>query len=646
MTTPSWTPEDSNHLYSIDRWSQGLFSVNERGHMRFCSGDTDAAIDMKELVDEIRMRGLALPVLVRFTDVVRQRLASLAEAFRSASEDTGYRGAFRGVYPIKVNQHRHVVEDILRMGREYHYGLECGSKAELLIAVAMHDDPEALIVCNGFKDGDFIETALAARRLGQKIVLVVEKPSELPFILETAKGMGVEPIIGIRMKLATAGAGRWKSSAGDRSKFGLWSHEIVEAIRLLKRKRMLSSLQLLHFHLGSQISDIHCIRDGLREATALFTEVSRLGAPIQYIDVGGGLAVDYDGTSSKSASSANYGVQEYASGVVQAIYEACEQAKLPHPTIVTETGRSLAAYHSVLVVEVMSASEPFLGIEPPDVPRSAPRIVRRMAALLDDITLDNFREVFHDAVQIRREALMMFGLRSLTLVHRAHLEQYYWLIVRRILDHVRALEYVPEELEDLERALASIYYCNFSLFQSLPDHWAIDQLFPIVPLHRLEEEPIRRGVLADVTCDSDGIIETFVGRGDTTQVLPMHPWQPGDPYYLGFFLVGAYQEVLGDLHNLFGDTNVVHVSSSPRGYAIDRTVEGERIADVLGYVQYDRREILAQIRVQVERALDRGAMTLEDSAPFVRRVEKHLDDYTYLRQAGGPAQRTRHSKRG
>ena len=645
MTTPHWTPADSTRLYSIDRWSRGLFSVNGRGHMCFSSGDADAAIDMKDLVDEIRMRGLALPVLVRFTDVVRQRLASLAEAFRGASEELRYQGAFRGVYPIKVNQHRHVVEDILRMGREHHYGLECGSKAELLIAVAMHDDPEALIVCNGFKDRDFVETALAARKLGQKIVLVVEKPSELPFILEIARRTGVEPIIGIRMKLATAGTGRWKSSAGDRSKFGLWSHEIVEAIRLLKRKRMLSSLQLLHFHLGSQISDIHCIRDGLREATALFTEISRLGAPIQYMDVGGGLAVDYDGSSSKNPSSANYGVDEYAYGVVQSLYEACEQAKLPHPTIVTETGRALAAYHSVLVVEVMSASEPFLGIDPPDVPRSAPRIVRRMAELLDDITPTNFREVFHDAVQIRREALMMFSLRGLSLVHRAHLERYYWLIVRRILEHVRALEYVPEELQDLERALASIYYCNFSLFQSLPDHWAIDQLFPIVPLHRLDEEPVRSGVLADVTCDSDGMIDAFVGRGETTQVLPLHAWEQAQPYYLGVFLVGAYQEVLGDLHNLFGDTNVVHVSSGPRGYVIERTVEGERIANVLGYVQYERREILARIRAQVERALAAGAMTLEDSAPFVRRVEQHLEDYTYLRQTDGSPQRARSPRR-
>jgi arginine decarboxylase len=503
-----------------------------------------------------------------------------------------------------------------------------------MLAIALHDDPQGVIVCNGYKDRDYIETALFARRLGTPIFLVIEKLAELPLILDVAKRMQVEPLVGIRLRLSTRGKGRWEGSGGDRSKFGLVCEDIMAGLQLLKRRRMLHALQLLHWHLGSQISDIQSIKEALKEAATFFVEICRMGAPISFVDVGGGLAVDYDGSHTNFASSANYGPREYAADVVSVFGSACDEAGFPHPTIVTETGRALVAHHSVLVVEAIGATHP--GAHVPDrLPGArAPEVLRRMAEIFKDFTGKNCQETFHDVLEAKKDALMLFNLRHLSLEHRAQTEQYFWATCRKIRDYVRQLEYVPDEMAGIERLLSSTYYCNFSLFQSLPDHWAIKQLFPVVPMHRLDEKPTERGILADITCDSDGVMDQFVDLRDVQDTLPLHRLQPGDPYYLGVFLVGAYQEILGDLHNLFGDTNVVHVSVGSSGYSVDKAVEGESIADVLGYIRFDRRDVLSRMRQRVETALGRGAMSLGDIAPFMKKVELSLDDYTYFRAAG------------
>lgn len=626
----NWTVEESVDLYGVERWSGGIFSVNENGNACLRTMSDNPDIDLKALVDDIRMRGLQPPVLLRFTDVLRQRIASISGAFEEAIRSEGYHGQYQPVYPIKVNQHRHVVEDIMALGRDCRMGLECGSKAELVLAMAMQDNPEAVVVCNGFKDRHYIELALTARQLGFRIFLVVEKFFELPILLDLAKKLKVDPLIGIRMKLASRGRGPWEASGGDKSKFGLTAGEILDAVKLLRKRRMLPHLQLLHSHIGSQVTDIHRIRNAFREAANIFVEIRKLGAPLQYIDVGGGLAVDYDGSHTNFESSANYDVSEYASDVVSEIRTACDEAEMPHPTIITETGRALVAHHSVLVVEAMAETKPVLTADMPRTKRKLPEVVLRMQAVQEGFTGKNFQEAYHDAVEARREALMLFNLRHLSLEHRAAVERMFWSICSKIQEYATHLDYIPDDLNGLERLLASTYFCNFSLFQSLPDHWAIKQLFPIMPLHRHCEKPTRRGVLADVTCDSDGAIDRFVDLRDVRDTVPLHALRDGESYDLGVFLVGAYQEILGDLHNLYGDTHVVHVSSSSDGYVIDKTVEGERIEDVLDYVEFSRKDILSRFRSRVETAIKSGVLTLDQSAPLVRKVDAALEQYTYL----------------
>lgn len=638
-----WTTSESLDLYGIERWSDGLFTVNPEGQLVLQAERDRPAVDVKELVDELRMRGLRPPVLLRFNDILRRRIEGIAEAFENAFATEGYQGHYRPVYPIKVNQHRHVVEDVLTHGRSCHMGLECGSKAELAIGASLVDDPEALIIYNGFKDQQSVELALSASRLGRRIFLVVEKAFELPIILERARALKVEPLIGIRMKLATRGRGPWEASGGDRSKFGLTAGEIVDAVRLLRRRKMLHRLQLLHSHIGSQVTDILRIREALREAATIHAELHRLGAPIQFLDIGGGLAVDYDGSHTNFESSANYSVKEYAADVVAEVRAACDAAGVPHPTLITEAGRALVAHHAVLVVEALAASHGPVD-EIVDTKKPGPRqpeVLRRMHEVVSDFSGKNFQETYHDAVQARREALQLFSLRHLSLEHRAEIERLFRIICSRIHAYASGLDYIPDDLAGLERLLATTYYCNFSLFQSLPDHWAIKQLFPVVPLHRHTEKPSRAGVLADITCDSDGIIDRFVDLRDVRDTLPLHPLKEGEPYDIGIFLVGAYQEILGDLHNLYGDTHVVHVSSGPKGYTIDKTVEGQRIEDVLSSVAYTREEILRRFRERVESALQRGDLALDQSAELVRTVDKTLEQYTYLQLPDSPGGRTR-----
>ena len=629
-----WTVADSAEVYGVKYWGHNYFSVAESGNVQANPAGADGpAIDLKELVDEVARRGIGLPLLIRFSDVLRSRIVELNETFKNAIAEYGYKGEFKGVYPIKVNQHRYVVEEIIRFGRPYHYGLEAGSKPELLAVMAMLDDEDALIVCNGYKDEEYIETALMASKLGRTVLIVVEKFSELALIAETAKKIGVRPRIGIRVKLAAKGSGRWEASGGDRSKFGLSTREVVEAINFLRANDLLNCFELLHFHLGSQISAIRAVKNALREAGRFYVEVCKLGAPLKYFDAGGGLGVDYDGSQTNFASSMNYTTQEYANDIVFSLQEICDQANVPHPTIVTESGRAVVAHHSMLVVDILGVGEFDVGKAPDKIARDANRVVKNLYETYKEVSRKNVLESYHDALEYKEEALQLFNLGNLSLSDRVVAEDVFWAICQKLLKIVREMREVPEELEGLERALSDTYFCNFSMFQSLPDIWAIDQLFPIMPIHRLGEEPTRRAVLADITCDSDGKIDHFIDRRDVKSVLELHPVN-GHDYYLGIFLIGAYQEILGDLHNLFGNTNTVHVSlAEGGGYQIEHVVTGDTVTDVLKYVSYSREDMVARVRRFAEMAVRANRMTLEETRSMLRMYEEGLAGYTYLERS-------------
>ncbi|HEX2222676.1 MAG TPA: biosynthetic arginine decarboxylase, partial [Thermoanaerobaculia bacterium] len=592
------------------------------------------SIDLKELVDEVRERGIGLPLLIRFSEIIKSRVVELNEAFGRAMSEYGYKGVYRGVYPIKVNQDRYLVERLVEAGRPYHFGLEAGSKPELLAVMAMLEDEEALIICNGYKDEEYIETALLASKLGRKVILVVEKPSELPLIQQLAQRTGVRPRIGIRSRLATRGAGHWEASGGDRSKFGLSGRDLLDAIAFLREHDLLDTFELLHFHLGSQISSIRSVKDGLREAVQIYVNLVKMGASaLNYIDVGGGLGIDYDGSQTNFTSSLNYTLQEYCNDIVHGVMEVCEREEVRHPVIVSESGRATVAHHAVLVVEVLGTSEFSVGKLPKSLPDEAEPPLRNLLETYREVSRKNVIESYHDSISARDECLTLFSLGHLSLEDRGLAESLFWATCQKILKITRSMAEIPEELEGLERALADTYFCNFSVFQSLPDSWAIDQLFPVLPIHRLNEEPSNRAVLADITCDSDGKIDHFIDRRDVKDVLELHPLAPEEPYYLGAFLVGAYQEILGDLHNLFGDTNTVHVSlDEEEGYQIDGVVNGDTVTDVLRYVRYDRDNLVARVRRAAETAWRAKRMTLEESRRLVRRYEEGLSGYTYLEQ--------------
>ena len=627
-----WTVADSAETYGIKAWSNGYFSINEVGHVvSHPQGIETGCIDLKELVDEVVRRGIGLPLLIRFSDILKSRVVDLHEAFLRAMTEYGYKGDYRGVYPIKVNQHRYVVEEITQFGRPYHYGLEAGSNPELLAVMGILDDEDALIICNGYKDEEYIETALMCSKLGRKVMIVVEKFSELELIAKTANKIGVKPRIGMRIKLASKGSGRWEGSGGDRSKFGLSTREVVEAVRYLREADMLSCFELIHFHLGSQISAIRAVKNAMREAGRYFVEIVKLGAPLKYFDAGGGLGVDYDGSQTNFASSMNYTLQEYANDLVFGLQEICDAAGVAPPTIVTESGRAVVAHHSMLVVDALGVGEFDVGKAPEKLADDASRVVRNLFDTWRDTSTKNVREAYHDALEYREEVLSLYSLGSLSLTERVVAEDIFWAICQKILKLVREMREVPEEFEGLERTLSDTYFCNFSMFQSLPDIWAIDQLFPIMPIHRLTEEPTRRAVLADITCDSDGKIDHFIDRRDVKSVLELHPLVPGDEYYLGVFLAGAYQEILGDLHNLFGNTNTVHVSLAPGGgYQIEHVVTGDTVTDVLKYVSYAREDLVARVRRFAEQAVRASGMSLEETRSLLRMYEEGLSGYTYL----------------
>lgn len=618
--------------YGMRNWGNGYFSASSSGDLVVLPNRNEHdMINLKELVDEVRQRGIGLPLLIRFSDILKSRIVELNEAFCQAIKEYGYKNCYKGVYPIKVNQHRYVVEEICEYGRPYHYGLEAGSKPELLTVLAMLMDEEALIICNGYKDEEYIETALLGSRLGRTIILVVEKLSELPLIAKVAKKVGVKPKLGIRIKLSTKGSGKWEASGGDRSKFGLSSRDLMEAIKFLNEQQMTDCFELVHFHLGSQISEIRAIKNALREAVYFYVELHKQGLHLKYLDVGGGLGIDYDGSQSNFSSSTNYTMQEYANDIVYGVMDVCDNMGVPHPVLVSESGRAVVAHHSILVLDVLGVSEfNDLGKLHENLPEKLHPSVGKMFENYRDLTRKNLLESYHDALEYKEECLNLFMLGHLPLSERVLAEDFFWATCVKILKFLREMDDVPEELEGLEKTLSDTYFCNFSMFQSLPDSWAVDQLFPIMPIHRLAEEPSRRAILADITCDSDGKIDRFIDKRDVKSVLELHPLT-GEDYLLGIFFVGAYQEILGDLHNLFGDTNTVHVSLGEDGrYFIDHVVEGDTVTDVLKYVSYTREGILENVRQVVEIALRNKRVTFEEAKTFLRVFESGLSGYTYL----------------
>ncbi len=627
----AWTIRDSAELYQISAWGGGWFGINDRGELMVQPlGPNGPKFSLPEVVEDLRNRDIELPILLRVSDILQLRVAALAGTFKKAIEECSYRGRYRPVFPIKVNQQRDVVEELVEFGREHSLGLEAGSKPELLVVLAHMTNPDGLVICNGYKDTKYIETALLAQKMGLHCIIVIDRYEELELVLKVSKRLEMRPHIGVRAKLASRGAGKWQESGGEKSKFGLTAGEIVMVADRLRQLGMLDCLELLHFHIGSQITAIRAIKDALKESTRIYTELHDLGAGLKFIDVGGGLAVDYDGSQTNFHSSANYSVQEYANDVVFAMQQACDEKGIAHPDIISESGRALTAHHAILVFDVLGVSQMRV-----DVPEGADRhedgTIANMVQILRDLSQKNFQESYHDALQLKEEAISLFNLGYLDLKGRAMAENLFWVVCDRIRSIVHTLDYVPEELSGLERALADTYFCNFSVFQSAPDHWAVKQLFPTMPIHRLNERPTRRAILADLTCDSDGKVDRFIDLRDVKSVLEVHQVQPGRPYYLAMFMVGAYQEILGDLHNLFGDTNAVHLSmDEEHGYRVERVIEGDSVAEVLTYVQYDKQELIRRIRSRLEIAVRTGQINVKESGLLMKRYEEGLSAYTYL----------------
>ena len=630
----AWTIKDALELYNVNGWGKDFFTINQAGNVEVTpSGPGLARIDLKELVDDLLDRGLTLPILIRFSDILRRRVEMLAGSFQQAIAENDYKGTYRGVYPIKVNQQRHVVEELIEYGRPFNLGLEAGSKPELLVALALQENPEALILCNGYKDRGYIETAMLAQKLGRKVIIVIDRMNEVETIITASRDLGIKPVVGMRARLSTKGAGKWVESTGDRSKFGLTTTEMVETVERLRREGMLDSLQLLHFHIGSQITAIRAIKDALREASRIFVELHALGANMRYMDCGGGLGVDYDGSQTTFHSSVNYTLQEYASDIVSQIAEACNAKGVPHPDIVTESGRALTAHHSVLVFNVLDTNQMLLGQIPETLADDEHRVIQQLYETFEGVSRKNFQEAYHDALQLKEEGITAFNLGFLDLRARARVEQLFYATIEKILKIVRDLSYVPDELEGLEKQLSDTYYCNFSLFQSLPDHWAVRQLFPTMPIHRLNVKPSRRAILADLTCDSDGKMDQFIDLRDVKHFLELHP-KNGEPYYVASFLVGAYQEILGDLHNLFGDTDAVHVKLDGDDYRVEHVVEGDSVTEVLSYVQYTKEDLVSRVRRAVDIAVRDKRLTAVESGRLMRRYEEGLDGSTYLSVEG------------
>ena len=626
-----WRIEDSEELYNIGGWGINYFGINEKGHVYVTPCKDDVRVDLKELVSDLAERDITAPVLVRFPDILDNRIEKTSACFNQAAKQYDFKGEHFIIYPIKVNQMRPVVEEIISHGKKYNLGLEAGSKPELHAVLATNMDSDSLIICNGHKDQNFIELALLAQKMGKCVFLVVEKLPELEIIARTAEKLGVRPNLGIRIKLAASGAGKWEESGGDVSKFGLNSSELLEALEMLKEMGMSDCLKLMHFHIGSQIPKIRRISTALREAAQFYVQLHQMGFDIKFVDCGGGLGVDYDGTrSSNSESSVNYSIQEYVNDCVYTLVEAANRNNIPHPNIITEGGRSLTAHHSVLILDVLeSVTLPSMDEDFEAAPDDH-QLVRDLSEIWDKLSSRSMLEDLHDAEDIREEALDLFRHGIIALRTRAQIESLFWSVLRDINDLTHHQKHVPDELRKLDKLLADKYFCNFSLFQSLPDSWALDQLFPIMPIERLDERPTRMATLQDITCDSDGKITNYVNSANLTNYLPLHPIRKGEHYYIGVFLVGAYQEILGNMHNLFGDTNAVHVSVVGNSYKIEKTIDGETVADVLEYVQYDPKRLVRRLEAWVSKAVSEGKITPEEGKEFLANYRSGLYGYTYL----------------
>ena len=639
VATPSadaWTIERSKDLYGIGSWGSGYFDVNPAGNVIITpQGKDGPTVDLLELATDLQERGIRMPMLIRFPDITKSRIELLNGCFKKAIDDCGYKGSYRGVYPIKVNQQRHLVEELVKFGKHHRLGLECGSKPELLVVLAMMGTQEAVIVCNGFKDTEYIETAILSQKLGRNTIIVVDRMVELPMIIAAAKKFNAKAKIGLRAKLHSRGAGKWVDSTGDRSKFGLTPMEIVEAVEILKCENMLDSIELLHFHIGSQIPSISSVKGSLKEGARFYSELYTLGARPKYIDVGGGLGVDYDG-SGKTDSSINYSEQEYANDVISIIQSTCDEKNVPHPDVVTEAGRALVAHHSILVFNVLGVNELMANALAKPATKDDHRIVQELAEICEQLNASNLHEYYHDVMHIKETILQLFTFGVLSLSQRAKAENLFWVIVTR-MDKLVARSPDCEDIAlALQELLSDTYFCNFSVFQSMPDSWAVGQLFPVMPIHRLREEPARKAILVDLTCDSDGKIGQFIdtqsGNHAKKTTLEVHELNAADPYYMGVFLVGAYQEILGDLHNLFGDTDAVHITLTNTGYTVDHVVEGDTVTEVLSYVQYHRAELVEGIRLASEESILSGTITKQEARLLMRHYEEGLSGYTYLEE--------------
>lgn len=626
-----WTIDDSRELYNINGWGTSYFGVNDKGDMYVTPCKDNVQIDLRDVMDELQLRDVTPPVLLRFPDILDNRIEKTSSCFKKAAEEYDYKGENFIVYPIKVNQMQPVVEEIISHGRKFNLGLECGSKPELHAVIAVQCQSDSIIVCNGYKDQSYIELALLAQKMGKRIFIVVEKMNEIGLIATAAKKLGVRPNIGIRIKLASSGSGKWQESGGDASKFGLRSSELLQALQILDEKGLHDCVRLIHFHIGSQITKIRRIQTALREAANFYVQLHKLGYNIDFVDCGGGLGVDYDGTrSSSSESSVNYSIQEYVNDCVYTFVDASDKNEIPHPNLITESGRSLSAHHSVLIIDVLeTTSLPQMReeFEPTD---SDHQLVKDLYEIWDNLSPRTMLENWHDAEQIREEALDLFSHGIVDLRTRAEIESMYWSICREVNSMAKTMKHMPDELRGLDKMLADKYFCNFSLFQSLPDAWAIDQIFPIIPISRLEEKPSNRCTIQDITCDSDGKINRFVAPQGMSSSLPVHKLRPGEPYYLGVFLVGAYQEILGDMHNLFGDTNAVHISMTKNGYEIEQIIDAEAVADVLEYVEYNPKKLVRNLESWVSVSMKKGRITAEEGRQFLNNYRSGLYGNTYL----------------
>ncbi len=626
-----WRIEDSAELYNIQGWGVNYFSINDKGHIVVSPKKDSVHIDLRELVDELLLRDVSTPLLVRFPDILDNRIEKMAKCFEVAAKEYEYKAQNFIIYPIKVNQMRPVVEEIVSHGKKFNIGLEAGSKPELHAVIAINADSDSLIICNGYKDEDYIELALLAQKMGKRIYLVVEKLNELKLIANVSRRLKIKPNIGIRIKLASTGSGKWEDSGGDVSKFGLTSSELLEAMDFLERNKMKECLRLVHFHIGSQVTKIRRIKVALREASEFYVQLHKNGYHIEFVDIGGGLGVDYDGTRSpNSESSVNYSLQEYVNDSIATLVDASDRNNIPHPNIITESGRSLTAHHSVLIFEVLETTTLPEWHEEDELEEKDHELVQELYSLWERLNQPGMLETWHDAQQIREEALDRFSLGLLDLKTRAQIERLFWSIARELYQMTNETKHTPEELRHLPKILSDKYFCNFSLFQSMPDSWAIDQIFPIVPLQRLDEKPVRAATLQDITCDSDGKIDNFISTRNFSYYLPVHPIKPKESYYVGVFLVGAYQEILGDLHNLFGDTNAVHVSVNDDGYEIDQVIDGETVAEVLEYVQYNPKKLVRTVETWVTSAVKGGIISAEEGKEFLSTYRSGLYGYTYL----------------